>query len=65
MSTPTDPAPTVPYGGPVSPVDADTVRAPLTPQTVARGVGKAALWVGIRAVLFLLVKAILKGIAKR
>ncbi|HET6939799.1 MAG TPA: hypothetical protein VFI19_14380 [Nocardioides sp.] len=69
MSTPAPPpadaVPTVPYGGPVSPVDAGTVRAPLTPQTVAKGVGKAALWVGIRAVLFLVVKAILKGIAKR
>jgi hypothetical protein len=57
-------ASTVPYGGPVSPVDAGTVRAPMTPRTVAKGVGKAALWVGIRAVLFLLVKAILKGISK-
>jgi hypothetical protein len=67
MSTPApaDPAPSVPYGGPVSPVEAGTARAPLTPQTLARGVGKAALWVGIRAVLFLLVKAIIKGIAKR
>ena len=59
---PTPPA--VPYGGPVSPVDAGNVRAPMTPRTVAKGVGKAALWVGIRAVLFLLVKAILKGISK-
>lgn len=59
------PAPDVPYGGAVAPVDADTVRAPLTPQNVAKGVGKAALWVGIRAVLFFAVKALLKGIAKR
>ena len=64
MSTPAPPEP-VPYGGPVAPVDASTVRAPLTPQTVAKGVGRAALWVAIRAVIFLVVKAILKGIAKR
>jgi len=64
MSTPATPDP-VPYGGPVSPVDAGTARAPLTPQTVAKGVGKAALWIGIRAVIFLVVKAILKGLAKR
>jgi hypothetical protein len=64
VSTPAPPEP-VPYGGPVTSVDASTARAPLTPQTVAKGVGRAALWVAIRAVIFLVVKAILKGIAKR
>jgi hypothetical protein len=59
------PAPAVPYGGAVEPVDAAAVRAPMTAQNVAKGVGKAALWVGIRAVLFFAVKALLKGLAKR
>ncbi len=59
------PVPAVPYGGAVTPVDPDTVSAPLTTQNVAKGVGKAALWVGIRAVLFFAVKALVKGIAKR
>lgn len=59
------PAPSVPYGGAVEPVDGATARAPTTPQNVAKGVGKAALWVGLRAVLFFGVKALIKGIAKR
>ncbi|HEX5087840.1 MAG TPA: hypothetical protein VFV89_08530, partial [Nocardioides sp.] len=59
------PVPDVPYGGPADAVDAATVRAPMTAQSVAKGVGKAALWVGIRAVLFFAVKALVKGLAKR
>ncbi|HEX5090448.1 MAG TPA: hypothetical protein VFV89_21740, partial [Nocardioides sp.] len=39
------PVPDVPYGGPADAVDAATVRAPMTAQSVAKGVGKAALWV--------------------
>jgi hypothetical protein len=65
MSTPDAAVPSVPYGGAVEPVDAATVRAPITPQNVAKGVGKAALWVAIRAVLFFAVKALIKAIAKR
>jgi hypothetical protein len=61
------PVPNVPYGGAVEAVeavDSSSVRAPITPQNVAKGVGKAALWVGVRAVLFFAVKALVKGIAK-
>ena len=59
------PVPSVPYGGAVTPIDAATVRAPMTPQNLAKGVGKAALWVGVRAVLFFALKALVKGLAKR
>jgi hypothetical protein len=59
------PVPGVPYGGPVDAVDAATVRAPMTAQSVAKGVGRVALWVGIRAVIFFAVKALLRGLAKR
>jgi hypothetical protein len=63
-SPPAESVATVPYGGPVTSIGAETVRAPLTAQSVARGVGRAALWVGVRAAVWLLVKAILKGVAK-
>jgi len=63
-STP-PPPPAVPYGGAVTPVDPATVSAPLTPQSVAKGVGQAALSIGIRTVLVFLIRAIFRAIFRR
>ena len=57
--------PAVPYGGEVAPVDPATVSAPLTPQGVAKGVGRAALWVGIRAIVVLVLRAVFRALFRR
>jgi hypothetical protein len=59
------PVPDVPYGGAVTPVDPATVSAPLTTQSVAKGVGQAALNMTIRTVIFFVLRAIFKAIFKR
>ena len=62
---PLPPAPAVPYGGEVAPVDPATVSAPLTAQGVAKGVGRAALWVGIRAIVVLILRAVFRALFRR
>ena len=56
--------PAVPYGGDVTPVDEATVSAP-TAQGVAKSVGRAALWVGIRALVVLILRAAFRALARR
>ena len=62
---PLPPVPAVPYGGEVAPVDPATVSAPLTAQGVAKGVGRAALWVGIRAIVVLILRAVFRALFRR
>jgi hypothetical protein len=62
---PLPPAPDVPYGGDVEPVDPATVSAPLTAQGVAKGVGRAALWVGLRAIVVLILRAVFRALFRR
>ena len=62
---PLPPVPAVPYGGDVAPVDAATVSAPVTAQGVAKTVGRAALWVGIRALVVLILRAAFRALARR
>jgi hypothetical protein len=59
------PAPAVPYGGEVAPVDPVTVSAPLTAQSVAKGVGRAAVSFGIRAIVVLIIRAIFRALFRR
>jgi hypothetical protein len=69
MSTPApppaEPLPPVPYGGDVAPVDEATVSAPVTAQGVAKSVGRAALWVGIRALVVLILRAVFRAAFRR
>ena len=62
---PVPPVPAVPYGGDVTPVDEATVSAPVTAQGVAKSVGRAALWVGIRALVVLILRAAFRALARR
>ena len=62
---PVPPVPAVPYGGDVAPVDETTVSAPVTAQGVAKTVGRAALWVGIRALVVLIIRAAFRALARR
>ncbi len=55
----------MPYGGDVAPVDEATVSAPVTAQGVAKTVGRAALWVGIRALVVLILRAAFRALARR
>ncbi len=57
--------PNVPYGGAVTPADAATVSAPLTPQTVAKGVGRVAVSWGARAIIFFVLRMIFRAIFRR
>jgi hypothetical protein len=65
VSDPATPPPVVPYGGAVTPVDPATASAPITAQGVAKGVGQVAVSWGVRAIVFFILKAILKAIFKR
>ncbi len=62
---PLPPAPAVPYGGAVTPVDPATVSAPLTAQGVAKGVGRAAVSFGIRAIAVLVIRMIFRALFRR
>ena len=62
---PAQPAPAVPYGGAVTPVDPATVSAPITAQGVAKGVGQAAVSWGARAIIFFIVRAIFRALFRR
>jgi len=62
---PLPPAPAVPYGGEVAPVDPATVSAPLTAESVAKGFGRTAVSWGIRAIIVLVIRAIFRALARR
>ena len=57
--------PAVPYGGEVAPVDPATVSAPLTAQGVAKGVGRAAVSFGIKAIVVLIIRAVFRALFRR
>ena len=62
---PLPPAPAVPYGGAVAPVDPAMVSAPLTAQGVAKGVGQVAVSWGARAIIFFILRMIFRAIFRR
>jgi hypothetical protein len=62
---PPPPAPAVPYGGAVTPVDQDTVSAPLSAQGVAKSVGQVAVSWGIRTIVFFIIRALFRAIFRR
>ena len=62
---PLPPVPVVPYGGEVDPVDPDAVSAPVTAQGVAKTVGRAAVAIGIRAIIVLILRAVFRALFRR
>ena len=62
---PLPPAPAVPYGGEVAPVDPATVSAPLTAQGVAKGIGRTAVSWGVRAIIVLIIRAVFRAFFRR
>jgi hypothetical protein len=64
-AAPGQPAPAVPYGGAVTPVDPATVSAPITAQGVAKGVGQAAVSWGVRAIIFFVLRMVFRAIFRR
>jgi hypothetical protein len=62
---PVAPAPAVPYGGAVTPVDPATVSAPISAQGVAKSVGQVAVSWGIRTIVFFIIKALFRAIFRR
>ena len=61
----TPPVPNVPYGGAVTPADPATIAAPLSAQTVAKGVGQMAVSWGARAIIFFILRLIFRAIFRR
>lgn len=59
------PHPAVPYGGAVTAADSATVSPPISAQSVAKGVGQAALKMGVRTIIFFVLRAFVKAIFKR
>jgi len=62
---PVPPAPAVPYGGAVTPVDPATVSAPITAESVAKGIGRTAASWGARAVVFFIIRAVFRALFRR
>jgi len=62
---PLPPAPAVPYGGAVTPVDSASGSVPITAESLAKGVGRTAASWGFRAILFFLVRAIFRAVFRR
>lgn len=62
---PAGPVPSVPYGGPVTPVGSATGSVPVSAQGVAKTLGHAALTVTVRTIVWFIIRAIFKAIFKR
>jgi hypothetical protein len=65
VSDPATPPPAVPYGGSVTPVGPGAVSAPLTAESVAKGVGRTAVSWGVRAVIVLIIRAVFRALFRR
>ena len=62
---PVPPASAVPYGGAADPVDPAAVSAPITPEGVAKGVGRTAVSWGVRAIIFFVIRALFRAVFRR